>query len=103
MPLAGTRQPATIEFEEFHKDGASSQKAGGEATRLLGKHQAGNGWLEGGRSSLLESAQEATLLSVAMVCFPRQCNTLAVMRGLSNCAAEVVQVEGHSIEVSANA
>jgi hypothetical protein len=50
MPLAGTRQPATIEFEEFHKDGASSQKAGGEATRLLGKHQAGNGWLEGGRS-----------------------------------------------------
>ena len=27
-----------------------SQRAGGEATRLLGKHQAGNGWLEGGRS-----------------------------------------------------
>jgi len=26
------------------------QRAGGEATRLLGKHQAGNGWLEGGRS-----------------------------------------------------
>jgi len=37
-------------IREFHKDGASSQRAGGKATRLLGKHQAGNGWLEGGRS-----------------------------------------------------
>jgi hypothetical protein len=32
--------------------------------RLLGKHPAGNGMLEGGRNSLLESAQEATLMSV---------------------------------------
>ena len=32
---------------------------------LLGKHPAGDCWLEGGRSSLLESAQEATLSSVA--------------------------------------
>jgi len=36
-----------------------------KANCLLGKHPAGNGWLEGGRSSLLESAQEATLSSVA--------------------------------------
>ena len=42
--------------------------AGGLAWKaicLLGKHPAGNGWLEGGRSLLLESAQEATLTSVA--------------------------------------
>ena len=31
---------------------------------LLGKHPAGYGLLEGGRNSLLESAQEATLMSV---------------------------------------
>jgi hypothetical protein len=38
---------------------------------------AGNGWLKGGRSSLLESAQEATLSSVAISPFPRQSNSLA--------------------------
>src|SRR5208283_1119521 len=38
---------------------------------------AGNGWLEGGRSSLLESAQEATLSSVATYAFPSQSNRLA--------------------------
>jgi hypothetical protein len=32
----------------------------------FGKHPAGNCWLEGGRSSLLESAQEATLLSLSV-------------------------------------
>jgi hypothetical protein len=31
---------------------------------------------EGGRNSLLESAQEATLSSVATLAFPRQCNRL---------------------------
>jgi hypothetical protein len=66
----------------------------------LGKHPAGNCWLEGGRSLLLESAQEATLLSVAMVRFPRQSNSLAVERMLRDCAAKVVQVDGHSIEVN---
>lgn len=43
----------------------------------FGKHQARNGWREGGRSSLLESAQGATLLSVAMPAFQRQSNSLA--------------------------
>ena len=33
--------------------------------------------LEGGRNSLLESAQEATLTSVATAAFPRQYNRLA--------------------------
>ena len=48
-------------------------------TRLfsLGLHPAGNGLLEGGRNSLLESAQQATLTSVAILAFPRQCNSLA--------------------------
>ena len=75
-------------------------EAGSEATRLLGKRQAGNGWLECDRSSLLESAQEATLLSVAMVRIPRQSNTLAVVNGPRACAAEVVQPGGDLIEVS---
>jgi len=42
----------------FHGDGTSGQKTGWEAIRPLGKHHAGNGWLEGGRSSLLESRRE---------------------------------------------
>ncbi len=46
------------------------------ATRLLGKHQARNGWREGGRSFPLESGQEATLQSVASLSFLRQCNSL---------------------------
>jgi len=37
----------------------------------------GNGLLEGGRNSLLESAQQATLTSVATSAFPRQSNSLA--------------------------
>jgi hypothetical protein len=41
---------------------------------LLGKHPAGNGLLKGGRNSLLESAQEATLMSVTTSALPRQCN-----------------------------
>jgi hypothetical protein len=41
---------------------------------LLGKHPAGNGWLGGGRNSLLESAQEATLTSVASRASPSQRN-----------------------------
>ena len=44
----GNREP--VIRGSFTRDGASSQRAGGKATRLLGKHQAGNGWLEGGRS-----------------------------------------------------
>jgi len=43
----------------------------------LGLHPAGNGLLEGGRNSLLESAQQATLTSVATYTFPRQSNSLA--------------------------
>jgi hypothetical protein len=39
---------------------------------LLGKNPAGNGLLEGGRNSLLESAQEATLSSVAISAIQRQ-------------------------------
>jgi hypothetical protein len=35
--------------------------------------------LRGGRSSLLESAQEATLLSVATSSFLRQCNGLPAL------------------------
>jgi len=35
--------------------------------------------LEGGRNSLLESAQEATLMSVATAAFPRQYNRLAAI------------------------
>jgi len=50
MPLAVSSGNRKTRDPEFHKDGASSQRAGGKATRLLGKHQAGNGWLEGGRS-----------------------------------------------------
>jgi hypothetical protein len=47
-----------------------------EGSDLLGKHPAGNGSLDGGRNSLLESAQEATLISVATATFSRQCNIL---------------------------
>src|SRR5579871_549648 len=46
----------------------------------FGNHQAGNGWLEGGRSSLLESAQGATVSSVATLGFQRQCNGLPRVR-----------------------
>jgi len=45
---------------------------------LLGKRPAGDGWLEVGRSSLLESAQEATLMSVPTRGLPRQSNGLAI-------------------------
>jgi len=41
--------------------------------------------LEGGRNSLLESAQEATLTSVATSAFPRQSNGLAVSRTMRDC------------------
>jgi len=40
------------------------------ASGLHGKHPAGNGLLEGGRNSLLESAQGATLISVATAALP---------------------------------
>jgi hypothetical protein len=50
--------------------------AGSKSADLLGKHLAGNGWLGGGRNSLLESAQEATLSSVAFLAFQRQSNSL---------------------------
>jgi hypothetical protein len=52
--------------------------SGWKRSGLLGKHPAGDGVLEGGRSSLLESAQQATLSSVATLAFPRQLNELAV-------------------------
>lgn len=54
-----------------------ARHAGKEGDSLLGKHQAHNGWLEGGRSPLLESTQRATLLSLATATFQRQCNSLA--------------------------
>jgi diadenosine tetraphosphate (Ap4A) HIT family hydrolase len=44
--------------------------------------------LEGGRNSLLESAQEATLTSVATVSFPRQSNRLAIANGMNPEEAE---------------
>jgi hypothetical protein len=50
-----------------------------EDSGLLGKHPAGNGFLEGGRNSLLESAQEATLTSVATAACLSQCNRLATL------------------------
>jgi hypothetical protein len=49
-----------------------------EATDLPGRHPAGNGLLEGGRNLLREYAQQVTLLSIAILAFPRQSNTLAV-------------------------
>jgi len=51
-----------------------------KASDLLGKHPAGSGLLEGGRNSLLESAQEATLTSVSMAGLARQSNRLAKIR-----------------------
>jgi hypothetical protein len=54
-------------------------------TGLLGKHPAGNGLLEGGCNSLLESAQEATLTSVTTPAFPRQSNSLAIPRRYPHC------------------
>jgi hypothetical protein len=48
-----------------------------KASGLLGIHPAGISLLEGGRNSLLESAQQATPISVATSAFPRQCNKLA--------------------------
>jgi hypothetical protein len=59
----------------FSGDELSSQnlRLDGKIHRLLGKHVAGNGWLEGGgRSSLLESAQEATPTSLHSLGFPSQ-------------------------------
>jgi hypothetical protein len=47
-----------------------------KAPYLLGKHPAGNGLLEGDRNSLWEYAQGATLSSVAISTFLRQCNGL---------------------------
>ena len=66
---------------------------------LLGKHPAGSGWLESGRNSLLESAQEATLTSVPTSAFPRQCSEFAkaaLRSGLTSCftcgAAEAMEL-----------
>jgi hypothetical protein len=42
----------------------------------LGSTRQASGLLEGGRNSLLESAQEATLTSVPTRGLPRQCNRL---------------------------
>jgi hypothetical protein len=46
----------------------------------IGKHPAGNALLEGGRNSLLEFAQQATLSSVATSGFARQRNGVAGSR-----------------------
>jgi hypothetical protein len=59
----------------------------------LGIHPAGNGWLRGGRNSLLESAQEATLSSVATSAFPRQSNSLAVPHCNEDCNLTFMFVE----------
>jgi hypothetical protein len=40
--------------------------------------------LEGGRNSLLESAQQATLTSVPTSAFMRQCNSLATPRQIAD-------------------
>jgi hypothetical protein len=55
-----------------------------EATDLLWETPGRHCWLEGGRSLLLESAQEATLSSVATPRFARQSNGLGISR--LNCA-----------------
>ena len=73
-----TRLPETCSLAaDLVTSGAFSQRQSSvpavlasKATRLLGKHQAGNGWLEGGRSSLRESAQRATLLKCSNPRFP---------------------------------
>ena len=67
MPVTGASSQGTVLPADY---------AGMKWTGLLGKHPAGNGSLDGGRNSLLESAQEATLISVATVTFSRQCNRL---------------------------
>jgi len=49
----------------FPRDSTAQLVAGAvKSTGLLEKQPAGYGLLEGGRNSLLESAQEATLMSV---------------------------------------
>jgi hypothetical protein len=74
-----TRCPRRNHVRKEFSQRQSSQPAelAWKATRLLGKHQAHIGWLDGGRSPRLESAQEATLSSVATPAFQRQCNSLA--------------------------
>src|SRR5580692_6766593 len=65
----------------------------------LGKHPAGNRWLEGGRSSLLKSAQRATLLSIAVLSFASQCNGLDKSRAYT-CANGALK-NGHSLDTMA--
>jgi len=42
--------PVACEHWHFTETGLRARELAIEATRPLGKHQAGNGWLEGGRS-----------------------------------------------------
>jgi hypothetical protein len=65
--------------------------AGALSTGLRGKHPAGNCMLEGGRNSLLESAQQGTLLSVAISAFPRQSNGLPPMRCNYDCNRKFIK------------
>lgn len=59
-----------------------------EVGRLVssGKHQAGNGLLEVGHSLPRESARQATLSSVAISAFQRQCSSSGQGRSLSRIA-----------------
>ncbi len=66
-----------------------------KASGLLGIHPAGIGLLEGGRNSLLESAQQATKISVATSALDRQCNKLA-QTALS---AKITRAAGETMEL----
>ena len=65
QPLTLTESTAKFDVHVNVVGGGPAGQAGAKTTGLLGKHPAGGGCLEGGRNSLLESAQEATLTSVA--------------------------------------
>jgi hypothetical protein len=49
-----------------------------EENGRIGRHPAGNSLLEGGRDSLRENAQGATLISIATRAFLRQSNSLGM-------------------------
>src|ERR1035437_4148185 len=79
MPEAiSGKQPHACDRGDFTRN-SPSRRSGCLGKRLVSlgnTRQAAAAW-RGGRNSLLESAQEATLTSVATAAFPRQCNRLA--------------------------
>jgi hypothetical protein len=73
------------------------QPVAGVKKRLvfLEKHPADNDLLEGGRNLLLESAQEATLTSVAIPAFKRQCNCMVIPLLIPHCKRTFTFPAGH--------